>query len=203
MKNILIIIATIIVLAGLGILVLWLLASYLDIGNVNTTNSDIAFQAITTFDECIIAGYPILESYPPQCKTPDGRSFTKDMGNQLEKVDLIRVTNPLPNQEVASPLNIEGQARGSWYFEGVFPITLYDEKNEIMGTATGQAQADWATEDFVPFKATLEFSDPKTERGNLILENDNPSGLPEYSEALRIPVIFTQDLLQINESPTI
>ncbi len=32
---------------------------------------------ITTFEECAAAGYPILESYPEQCRTPDGKSFTK------------------------------------------------------------------------------------------------------------------------------
>lgn len=33
--------------------------------------------SITNFDECAAAGYPIMESYPEQCKTPDGRTFTK------------------------------------------------------------------------------------------------------------------------------
>jgi hypothetical protein len=30
---------------------------------------------ITSFEECVKAGYPILESYPRQCRTPDGRNF--------------------------------------------------------------------------------------------------------------------------------
>ena len=30
---------------------------------------------ISTFEECKAAGYPILESYPMQCRTPDGRIF--------------------------------------------------------------------------------------------------------------------------------
>lgn len=32
---------------------------------------------ITNFEECAKAGYPILETYPEQCRTPDGRSFTR------------------------------------------------------------------------------------------------------------------------------
>ncbi|MEK7212383.1 MAG: hypothetical protein AAB686_01775 [Patescibacteria group bacterium] len=32
--------------------------------------------AINSFEDCAKAGYPILESYPPQCKTPDGQTFT-------------------------------------------------------------------------------------------------------------------------------
>lgn len=31
--------------------------------------------AITNFDECVAAGYPILEKVPPECKTPDGKTF--------------------------------------------------------------------------------------------------------------------------------
>lgn len=34
---------------------------------------------ITSFDECVTAGYPVLESYPEQCKTKDGQTFTKDL----------------------------------------------------------------------------------------------------------------------------
>lgn len=30
---------------------------------------------ITDFKSCIAAGYPVQESYPQVCRTPDGRSF--------------------------------------------------------------------------------------------------------------------------------
>jgi len=32
---------------------------------------------ITNFEECANAGYPIMESYPRQCRTPDGQTFTE------------------------------------------------------------------------------------------------------------------------------
>lgn len=32
---------------------------------------------ITTFEECAAAGYPVQESYPEICRTPDGQSFTR------------------------------------------------------------------------------------------------------------------------------
>lgn len=34
---------------------------------------------ITSFDECRAAGYPVMESYPERCATPDGRTFTRDI----------------------------------------------------------------------------------------------------------------------------
>lgn len=39
-------------------------------------------EQINSFEECAQAGYPILESYPEQCRTPDGKSFTRLIANQ-------------------------------------------------------------------------------------------------------------------------
>lgn len=38
---------------------------------------------ITSFSSCAQAGYPIMESYPRQCKTPDGRSFTENISQPI------------------------------------------------------------------------------------------------------------------------
>jgi len=53
-----------------------------------------------------------------------------------------------------------------------------------------QAQGDWMTTEFVPFEAVLEFAVPQTEFGTLILEKDNPSGLPQNADSISIPVRF-------------
>ena len=68
---------------------------------------------VSSFEECKNAGYPIMESYPEQCRTPDGKTFTENIGNELDKTDLIRVSNPRPNQEIASPLAITSSASSS------------------------------------------------------------------------------------------
>lgn len=34
---------------------------------------------VRSFQNCIDAGYPVLETYPQQCKTLSGRSFTEDI----------------------------------------------------------------------------------------------------------------------------
>ena len=36
---------------------------------------------INSFDDCANAGYPIMESYPRQCKTPDGTNYIEDITN--------------------------------------------------------------------------------------------------------------------------
>ena len=38
---------------------------------------------ITNFEECITAGYPIMESYPRQCRTPDGELFMEEIDYPL------------------------------------------------------------------------------------------------------------------------
>src|SRR3989344_2708790 len=111
--------------------------------------------------------------------------------------DLIRIENPEPNQFITSPLVVTGEARGYWYFEASFPVRVYDADGVELSVIPAQAQGDsvgdgvnWMTEEFVPFRAVLEFKKPTTETGTLVLQKDNPSGLPENDAELRIPIRF-------------
>lgn len=178
MNKILLLIILILVLALAAVLIL-----FFERGTTPT---------VSNFEKCVAMGYPILESYPRQCKIPDGQIFTEDIGNELEKTDLIFTVTPRPNQTVSSPLLIEGAARGNWYFEASFPIKIYDSENRELGVAVAQAQDDWMTTDFVPFLATLNFSTSSTQKGKLVLEKDNPSGLLENADRLEIPIVFGQ-----------
>jgi len=144
---------------------------------------------INSFESCAAAGFPILESYPEQCRTPDGKSFAKDIGNELEYIDQIIVSNPRPNQIVSSPLTISGQARGSWFFEANFPIKIIDESGDELGIAIATAEGEWMTEEFVPFAAELDFVTPESGNVILVIENANPSGLPENQKQLMIPLV--------------
>lgn len=147
-------------------------------------------KAIKSFEECAAAGNPVMESYPRQCRAQSGEAFTEDIGNELDKSNLIKVNNPRPDQAIQSPLVVEGEARGSWYFEASFPVKLLDANGKELAITPAQAQGDWMTEEFVPFKAELKFEPPATEAGFFVLEKDNPSGLPQYDDELRIPVKF-------------
>ena len=108
----------------------------------------------------------------------------------INKANMIKVNNPKPDSLVRSPLVVDGQARGLWFFEASFPIQLLDENGEQIAIAVAETPGDWMTNNFISFKATLKFSMPKTERGMLVLKKDNPSGLPEHDDELRIPVRF-------------
>jgi hypothetical protein len=108
-----------------------------------------------------------------------------------EHADMIVLESPEPYESVTSPLVLTGKARGGWYFEASFPITIVNWDGLIIAEGYAEAQGDWMTSEFVPFKATINFTKPSfDERGTIILKKDNPSGLPENDDALEIPIRF-------------
>lgn len=38
---------------------------------------------VTNFEECVAAGNPVMESYPRQCRTKDGRLFVEEVAMQV------------------------------------------------------------------------------------------------------------------------
>lgn len=112
--------------------------------------------------------------------------------------DRIKVNSLKPGDFITSPLVLTGEARGMWFFEATFPVALVDWDGRIIAETYAEAQSDpatgeinWMTENYVPFKATLNFEKPDYgERGAIILQRDNPSGLAEHDAALEIPIRF-------------
>lgn len=107
----------------------------------------------------------------------------------------IRVEAPREGSAITSPVTIQGTARGNWFFEASFPISIVNWDGLIIGEGIATAQDDWMTEDFVPFTATISYTlDPQTpyNRGAIILKKDNPSGLPEHDASLEIPVTLSE-----------
>ncbi len=173
-----------------------LIAALLALGAVyliSIHNNDTTSQKrITNYQECVEAGNPSLESYPAQCVTPDKQNFTQDVGNELKIKDLIRTENPRPNQAISSPFEIKGEAVGNWFFEASFPAILLDANGQQLAMMPITAQSNWMTTEFVPFKETMTFPTPTTPNGTLILRKENPSGLSEHDNELRIPIKFSQ-----------
>jgi hypothetical protein len=136
----------------------------------------------------------------PECEflCPASAAVPSDVAESIAALsDRIVVMSPEPMAEVTSPLVITGEARGPWFFEASFPITLTNWDGLIIAEGIATADGDWMTTEFVPFTATLTFTSPYQvgdasfmERGSLILKKDNPSGLPENDAALEFPVRF-------------
>jgi benzodiazapine receptor len=140
-----------------------------------------------SFEECLMAGFPIMESYPRQCRAGSA-SFTENIGNANEKLDLIRVATPRPGDTVKSPLTVRGEARGNWFFEASFPVKVVDENGKVIGNGVAQAEDEWMTTEFVPFTVTIKLTATSAHKASLILEKDNPSGLSQNDDSLTIPI---------------
>ncbi len=125
----------------------------------------------------------VVEEVTPPIVVSDGSMLS-------EKGKILFVDSPTKEQVVTSPLKITGKAAG-WYFEASFPVELQDKNGNVIAQGPAQAQGDWMTAAYVPFEATLTFTKPADgETGTLILRKDNPSGLPEHDDFVKIPVKF-------------
>lgn len=126
-----------------------------------------------------------------QSKSARAPEETPYLGNALEKSDLIILSTPRPNDVIKSPLIIKGQARGNWFFEASFPVTLLDSEGNVLVEYYATAQDEWMTPEFVPFETVLVFENPESaQSGTLILKKDNASGLPEHDDSLIVPIRF-------------
>jgi len=104
--------------------------------------------------------------------------------------DQIIVTGPIPDQLITSPLIITGEARGTWFFEATFPVSLLDSNEKVLALHYGITEEEWMTEDFISFTANTEFDEPETATGFLVLNKNNPSDIREHDAQLIIPVRF-------------
>ncbi len=120
-----------------------------------------------------------------------GASTTIPVANEPQATfsDEIMILNPKQDQVVTSPLKVEGQAKGTWFFEASLPVKLIDSNNNLIVAHYGTAQGDWMTEKPVKFSSDLVFTTTATS-GYLVVSRDNPSGLPQNDASIKVPVRF-------------
>lgn len=119
---------------------------------------------------------------------------------------VVQAFSPNRHEVISSPLSIQGEAPGTWFFEGSAPIVLVNWDGVIVAQGYVEAQDDWMTEDVIAFEGEMTFTDifPQTEeeldfeqleefmkKGTLILKKSNPSGMPEKDDAIEIPIRFS------------
>lgn len=160
-----------------------------------------AHEVVCTAEAMICPDGSTVGRQGPQCEfTPCPEIIvapitTSTPVQTVSQNDFIIVDSPLPQRTISSPVTITGTARGTWFFEGSFPVSVVDWDGLIIGEGIAQAQSEWMTEDFVPFIATITYNiqqDAPYDRGAIILKKDNPSGLPEHDDAIEIPITFSE-----------
>lgn len=58
----------------IGILIVLVIVAGLLLA-LSQTAKEQRMLSIQSYQDCVQAGYPVMESYPSQCRTPDGRLF--------------------------------------------------------------------------------------------------------------------------------
>lgn len=149
---------------------------------------------ILSFEECA-AVYPVQESHPRRCATPDGRVYTEELPApepvyQNASADYIRITTPTPGAVTGKEFTIIGEARGSWFFEASFPIEVLDQNGDVLLTTLGKPVdgVEWMTSEFVPFTATVSLPPAYIGSATLVFIRDNASGLPEHDRSMAFPI---------------
>ncbi len=179
-------------------LIITILAAFLIAGGlIYFTRPDSQLKPPSAPDEASPAPQTITEEPQPANETPaeEQPSSTPEPEFELEPSPTphpeIRLESPQHGDQISSPLTVTGEARGTWFFEGSFPVVLTDWDGEIISEGLAFTQEEWMTEEFIPFEAELEFKKPELyERGHLILQKDNPSGMRDLDDAFEITVFF-------------
>jgi len=151
-------------------------------------SSEVISPSVTNYDECVQVNGQITLMYPAQC-TYNGQTFVQQIANS-DISDQIMLEYPIKDTLITSPLTVKGKARGSWFFEGSFLITLNDSSGTEITHSLVTTNEDWMNSDFIDFSVELSFTSPDIKRGELVLQKSNPSGLAEKDINLTIPVVF-------------
>lgn len=101
--------------------------------------------------------------------------------------DLIVVDLPYPGAVTGKTFSVMGKARGTWYFEASFPVKVLDKNGQVLWQGPAQAQSEWMTDDFVPFKVDVTVPTSYIGPATLVLNKDNPSGEPARDASISFP----------------
>jgi hypothetical protein len=101
--------------------------------------------------------------------------------------DDIVVDTPIPGSMTGTLIKVSGKARGTWFFEGSFPVSVRDSEGQSLGLVPAGSTKDWMTEEFIPFTAEIDVSDHEGP-AMVVFERDNPSGEVERDASVSIPV---------------
>ncbi len=134
----------------------------------------------------ILAGYFLIHS---NAKAPEADTNKTGITYDRASPDLIQVGLPFPGAVVGKEFSVIGKARGNWYFEASFPITVRDKDGKTLAQTYATAQGEWMTSEFVPFKSEpIKIPESYIGPATLVLHKDNASGLPEHDASISFPI---------------
>lgn len=106
-----------------------------------------------------------------------------------ERGDVIYLENIESGDILSVDDVIQGRAPSSWFFEGTFPVRIFDKKGDELAALFAVADGDWMQEGYIPFTLELHSNLIDLDEESIVVfqfEKDNPSGLDENADYAKI-----------------
>lgn len=108
------------------------------------------------------------------------------------KGDVVLVLDPDSGDTIGCGVTVMGTVPSSWVFEDNFPISVEDpEGNDVMA-GYAKSYGDSMSQDKVDFSGSIKCIGVNCYSGDvfLVIHKENPSGLTENDDSVRIPLIM-------------
>ncbi|MDY0097022.1 MAG: GerMN domain-containing protein [Candidatus Dojkabacteria bacterium] len=135
----------------------------------------------------ICCKYELCKQLTTVCVEEDG----KEQEEESEKGDTIYLDGVKSGDVLSVEDEVLGRAPSSWYFEGTFPVRIFNQQGDEIASLFAVATEEWAQEGDVPFSLELHSNLIELDEESIVVmqfEKDNPSGLEENADYLKITV---------------
>lgn len=124
-------------------------------------------------------------------KTKETKEQTEGKsGYKTEKGLSFDLISPKPNSKIGCDFVLAGKMPREWFFENSFQYSILINDKEIM-TGSVESNDDYTVEEILSFSKSISCKEGCLGDGEIVLQNNNPSGLDENHDEYRIPVTFT------------
>jgi len=109
-------------------------------------------------NENLCCKYEICKQLTTICEK-DAQEEIENIGGEVlsEKGQTLYLDNIKSGDTVQMGYKMKGQAPGSWYFEGSFPVRVLNIQGEVVSSLVASTSDDWMTENSVPFSVVIDF----------------------------------------------
>ena len=146
-------------------------------------------RSVQSFEDCAARGYPVMESFPRQCRTPDGRTFVEEIVGENDEDEVqtgnITVEEPAEDDLVSESFTIRGKAR---VFENALSYRVKDQEgNIIVEGHTTALSPDIGL--FGPYEVAIDLPEGVEREGTVEVFNYSARDGSEEN-MVRIPIRF-------------
>lgn len=92
-------------------------------------------------------------------------------------------------QIISRPITFTGNVPAGWAFEASFPVRIVDANGNVLGQNPARVP-NWMSGTTAWYTVTVMYAKPSTSSGFIVLVRDDPSGLEQNADEVKIPVRF-------------